>query len=267
MELSDIISRIVQEYGKDVIAEKRFVYMISDYYSFRDNPAKKRVLTVLVNDGYTARLLNQSESHDISIITNQIIEDVCKNYGFREELVRGVITSHLHGMGFSCPCNSNKPNSAEEISIRVGNNIDDSSYVEPLFYLRRTSIWKKKETLLCDAIGHYGNGTFVIHKGSLLSVHTPNSRAYVIDDGGELKIKYMKMPTSISESFLKRKEILHQHCKLQQPRYYYVETDIVCASPSEAAFIVVGGDANGLNVWKDKEGKSLNQYCRAKKVP
>lgn len=140
MELHDAIKTIVDQFGKDVIAEKRFVYMLADYYSFRDNPAEKRVLTVLVNDGYTARLLNQSESLDISIISNQIIEDVCKNYGFREGLVRGVITSHLHGMGFYCLCNSSKSNYAEEISIMAESNIDDSSYVEPLFYLKRTTI-------------------------------------------------------------------------------------------------------------------------------
>lgn len=98
MELHDAIKTIVDQFGKDVIAEKRFVYMLADYYSFRDNPAEKRVLIVLVNDGYTARLLNQSESLDISIISNQIIEDVCKNYGFREELVVDVFFGIMKGL-------------------------------------------------------------------------------------------------------------------------------------------------------------------------
>ena len=99
MELSEAIDRIIQEFGKDIIAEKRFVYMIADYFSFRDNPAEKRVLSALVNDGYTARLLNLNEGIDVSIITNQIVEEVCRNYGFREDLVLKLTKRIIRSLG------------------------------------------------------------------------------------------------------------------------------------------------------------------------
>lgn len=97
--LQEAINRIIQEFGKDIIAEKRFVYMIADYYSFRDNPAEKRVLSALVNDGYTARLLDNKEGSDISIVTNQIVEEVCRNYGFRKDLVSDILTKVMKGIG------------------------------------------------------------------------------------------------------------------------------------------------------------------------
>lgn len=100
MKLSEAIKQITDQFGKDIIAEKRFVYMIADYYSFRDNPAEKRVLTALVDDGYTARLLDNHVHVDFSIIGNQIVEEVCKNYGFREEIVEIMVSNIMKGAGF-----------------------------------------------------------------------------------------------------------------------------------------------------------------------
>lgn len=142
MELHDAIKTIVDKFGKDIIAERRFVYMIADYYSFRDNPAGKRVLSALVNDGYTARLLNQSESQDISIVANQIVEEVCKNYGFREELVKGVVDYILGGLNFkvkdATPIVTSYSNGNENNLASNGNDYSEEYIVGlfPHFYNR-----------------------------------------------------------------------------------------------------------------------------------
>lgn len=101
MELDKAIKKIVDDFGINVIAERRFFNMVADYYSFRENPAEKRVLSAIVNDGYSARLLIIGNSDDSSIILNQIVNDICKNYGFREDLVLGVIKSIITCLGFN----------------------------------------------------------------------------------------------------------------------------------------------------------------------
>lgn len=40
MELREAINKIVCQFGKKIISEQRFIYMLADYYSFRDNPAE-----------------------------------------------------------------------------------------------------------------------------------------------------------------------------------------------------------------------------------
>ncbi len=265
MELSEAIDKIIQEFGKDIIAEKRFVYMIADYYSFRDNPAEKRVLSALVNDGYTARLLNLNEGIDVSIITNQIVEEVCRNYGFREKLVKSVLSCLVIGSGVII---NNMNNCNPVIAISIEESIDEERVSSPyLFYLKKVKRFIlgkcKREEVLCDAVGHYNNdGTFVIHKGSLLSIRTENQRAYVTEVDGELRVKYMNHRMNFGNGYLIRKKILEQHCSLQKSGYYLVDTDITCTTPSEAAFVATLSDLNGMIVWKDINGKTLKQYIK-----
>ena len=131
MELSEAIDRIIQEFGKDIIAEKRFVYMIADYFSFRDNPAEKRVLSALVNDGYTARLLNLNEGIDVSIITNQIVEEVCRNYGFREDLVLKLTKRIIRSLGLDASKDLIITNPSEKkMSINNQTIVKDTIYPE-----------------------------------------------------------------------------------------------------------------------------------------
>jgi hypothetical protein len=125
-----------------------------------------------------------------------------------------------------------------------------SSHNTCLFYL--TAIHRY------DAYGHYSDidGSFVIKKGSKLSI-PPGT---YLDKGKLIKSKNNRK--RYNRDNIWRKQILNEHCKLQQPRYYVVESDIICATPSEAAFIVTGHDDNGLLSWKDNNGRSLKDYKR-----
>lgn len=99
MELYTAIKTIVDTFGKEIIAERRFLYMLADYYSFRDNPAEKHLIAVLVNDGFLFRLLKVRNKNDIQLVRIQILEDVCKNFGFRRELVSRLLGNILKGLG------------------------------------------------------------------------------------------------------------------------------------------------------------------------
>lgn len=103
MELHEAIKEIIDQFGKDVLAEKRFINMIADYHSFRDNPAEKIIISTIVNAGYSARLLKISSENEVSIIEHQITIDICNNYGFREDLVSAVLGCMISSIGISTP--------------------------------------------------------------------------------------------------------------------------------------------------------------------
>ncbi len=45
----------------------------------------------------------------------------------------------------------------------------------------------------------------------------------------------------------------------QKANQYILEEDYLFSSPSTAAAVVMGRNANGLKEWKTKEGKSLKE--------
>lgn len=241
MELLEAIKSVVRDFGKDVIAEKRFVYMIADYYSFRDNPAEKRVLSTLVNEGYAARLLKIDSSDDVSIIMNNILNDVSKNFGFRWDLVLNVVSCLMDGLNLESKhlLIEEKSNSfdKEEGVINYQNAPEK-------YYLKYTIEGKyHKELVVYDASGYYNSEdkSFLILKGSILGYQDLEKDVWLL-----------------SNDKLIRKKIIDQYCHLDKP-YYVVDTDIKCATPTQAYFIVTGTNQNGMTAWKDSYGKSIFQ--------
>ena len=130
MELHEAIKIIVDQFGKDVITERRFLYMLADYYSFRDNPAEKHVISAIVNDGYAQKILNISSQKDITIIESHMSNSVCRNYGFREDIVFNVIRAVEEGIGLPQD-NSQKKNLLNDESQKLSENVSSSS-IKPL---------------------------------------------------------------------------------------------------------------------------------------
>lgn len=98
MKLHETIKKIVDQFGKDVITERRFLNMVADYYSFKDNPAGKTVLTALVNGGYLHRLLGTLSEKELLLAINQIKKDVENNYGFRQDIIEDILSSIVQGL-------------------------------------------------------------------------------------------------------------------------------------------------------------------------
>jgi len=97
MELTGTIKKIVDNFGKAIITEHRFINMVADYHSFNNNPAEKRVIHVFINDGYSIRLLKAKDN--LSIIDyNSICNEIVRLYGFREDLVKSIIHSFIIGL-------------------------------------------------------------------------------------------------------------------------------------------------------------------------
>lgn len=56
MKLQDALKRIFREFGMNVLKEKRFVFLLSDYKAFDDYPAVKQIIKAIVDDGYGKEL-------------------------------------------------------------------------------------------------------------------------------------------------------------------------------------------------------------------
>lgn len=246
MELSESIKRIIHEFGKEVIAERRFVYMIADYYSFRDNPAEKRVLTAIVNEGYSTRLLDIKDGSDITLITSQIVEDVCKNWGYKEELVDKSVKTICEGLGYYDykTTSVSLPNPSNKDVLENQSNIN-----EKLYYLKPTDRLNTTRYIAYDAKGYYNfnTGSFMLLKGSLLSIANTDSTDLLSPDERH------------------RKTLIDLYCHYDHPNYI-VDKNIYCNTPNVAAFMVTGHTMMGLLFWKDSEGNSIYQDKRWKSI-
>lgn len=101
MKLNESIGTIINLFGKEIITEHRFIYMLADYYSFRDNPAEKNVILALMNDGYCENFLKIENYSDRSLEVNRIISVICKSYGFRQDLVTKVVKCFLYALNYT----------------------------------------------------------------------------------------------------------------------------------------------------------------------
>jgi hypothetical protein len=92
-----------------------------------------------------------------------------------------------------------------------------------------------------------------------------NKDAYgVLVSDGFLILKGSWMSKNINKSMPKNAQLSHQSLltnKVVQEELdgYYFSEDWLASSPSHAACIVTGSSKNGLDVWKNNEGKSLKE--------
>lgn len=103
------------------------------------------------------------------------------------------------------------------------------------FYIKKAS----SPLRFCDAIGSYNNETnaFIIKAGSILSLKSA-------------------VGFSLTPAAVQRDKFLKEECSLGLLGYRLMK-DYKCGSPSEAAMLCLGRNANGWIEWKDKSGYSL----------
>ena len=107
---------------------------------------------------------------------------------------------------------------------------------EHIFYCRRGG---------CDASGYLRkDGNFIVLAGSLL-----RSNACDASKPGQIE---------------RRNAFIEAYCT-QTNEQIVLKQDYAFGSPSTAATIFIGGNANGWTEWKDAEGTTLDQVFRSKK--
>ena len=106
----------------------------------------------------------------------------------------------------------------------------------------------KKQTMW-NAMGYVSDKGFVVEKGSLARIKTVKS----LDQPAHKKIKKQR-------EYMQEKGVL---IKSDKGNFLEFTEDWLFNKPSRAASVCSGSPANGLDVWKNKENKSLNEINKS----
>jgi len=84
------------------------------------------------------------------------------------------------------------------------------------------------------------------------------SEGFVVFKGSKVAVESVK---SFPPNFVKiRNKLIDENILLHKGEYYEVTEDYLFSSPSTAAAIVMGRNANGLEEWKQKDGTTLKDF-------
>ncbi len=120
-------------------------------------------------------------------------------------------------------------------------NTDESKTENTIFYL---NISKKH----IEAKGIFTEEGFILLKGSVITTYESDL-----------------LKTSSKRAFNARREMLESGVLVINPKNedtHILTKDYVCGAPSLASAIVFGRNSNGWTEWKDKDGKTLDEYYR-----
>ena len=62
MALQEAIYKAIQEFGKDVLIESRFINILNDYHGFDEMPAAMLILRIIQEEGHMSQLVSSAES-------------------------------------------------------------------------------------------------------------------------------------------------------------------------------------------------------------
>lgn len=86
----------------------------------------------------------------------------------------------------------------------------------------------------------------------------PTSDGFVVLKGSKAAASIVNSMTSNFISL--RQKLIDENVLINQGDYFEFSEDYIFSSPSTAAVIVMGRNANGLTEWKNKEGKTLKDF-------
>ena len=92
----------------------------------------------------------------------------------------------------------------------------------------------------------------------------PSSDGFVVLKGSKAAGTIVN---SMSSNFITlRKKLIDEGVLLDRGEYYEFSDDFIFSSPSTAAVMVMGRNANGLTEWKQKDGKTLKEFETTEKT-
>lgn len=72
IDFRNIMCTIVEKEGRDIIIQKRFVYMLEDMLAFKEFPHIKYIIHLMQTDGYMEKILTESEGAIIPLLSAQL---------------------------------------------------------------------------------------------------------------------------------------------------------------------------------------------------
>lgn len=92
MNIEESIIYALNNFGKEIIDNKRLVNILADLNAYKEEPACRKVLLEIINDGINRRLfLKQQMASDVEI--RQAVITINKKYGFQQDIIEHVLLS------------------------------------------------------------------------------------------------------------------------------------------------------------------------------
>lgn len=128
MELYKAVHIILEQYGKGLIADKRFINFLTDYNAFDVRPAK-RVMQVFLQMGYGEKVLeiDRTNPSDKQQRISNISYQLSQQNGFQKMYVDYVLDCICYGLGWEIPafeeineCDAEEEESVDKYYVLVG---------------------------------------------------------------------------------------------------------------------------------------------------
>ena len=97
--VSNIISRVIDMYGKDILSDNRFLNILNDYHAFNDNQPLKHIFKVIIDYGFVNRWLNLETDVDARLVAARDTDIIVKEFGLKGDLVENAIHILLNALG------------------------------------------------------------------------------------------------------------------------------------------------------------------------
>jgi len=98
MSLTEAVDKIIQEFGVGVVSEKRFLYMLCDYHSFRDVPAEKNVCSAILDSDYLSKFISLNSDKQIDNQIRIVVNSISYKYGLKDDLIQDVLLELCKGL-------------------------------------------------------------------------------------------------------------------------------------------------------------------------
>ena len=102
MKLQEALLKCTRQFGREVLKERRLIFMLLDYHAFRDYPAMKQVVKALLSGGYVNELYSRSRSasrSDYLSYAGTIKKSLAADMHFRKELADYAVDSVSLALG------------------------------------------------------------------------------------------------------------------------------------------------------------------------
>ena len=94
MTLVDAMTYAISNEGFEIVDQRRFVYYLNDLHAFETTPAARRILTVIIDQGYGRKLSFLTQSSFLrEVKINEIKNQIVRYEGFQADLVDEVVNS------------------------------------------------------------------------------------------------------------------------------------------------------------------------------
>lgn len=157
MAFKDSILKAFGEFGKDIITERRFVYILADYGAFETYPSYKFVTKELINAGFMRKLVGDIKADkELEIIKSDLLYQIQRTIPIQEQVLLDVLETLIQCLRYN---NSNTMSSTvPDNQSRADRNNTSSQNISTNVLARAGKHWTAQEEKKLERL-YYKNYT------------------------------------------------------------------------------------------------------------